>query len=287
LVGGIVAIILILVIGFSITYQQVAENSFETGYRKGNNDGFLKGNSDGFERGQMFGDTLGYQRGDSIGFARGFDSKHADILKIEEVFKKLKYEFEPQIYYARIIDNVASVGFSDSDGNYKEFSTIMNSINTELLTFLSDNFELEKKDRNHILAIYRKESHKMNRSAYRQLTHLNKQTYLEKEKTIFSKRNIQGLNNFDSVLGGHICDLVSIFMKGMVENQYSAFFMKAGSKEICPYVASYAIRPYLVKLKEKGIVEDYELSEIRKTTGKQSNSRVCDSRSTNYCIKSI
>ncbi|PKV50799.1 uncharacterized protein DUF4230 [Aquimarina sp. MAR_2010_214] len=260
---GIFAMFVLIIAIFALIVEKVSSNSFETGYQSGNNDGFLKGNSSGFNRGEMYGDSLGFHRGDSIGFARGFDSKHADILKIEEVFKKLKYEFKPKIYYARIIDNVASVGSSDSDGNYQEFSTVMNSINTELLTFLSDNFELEKKDRNHILAMYRKESHKMNRSAYRRLAYLNKQTHLEKEKTIFSKRNIQGLNNFDSVLGNQICDVVSIFMKGNIVDQYSNFFLKAGAKEICPYVASYAIRPYLVKLKKEGIIKDYERSEIK------------------------
>ncbi|TSE07404.1 MULTISPECIES: DUF4230 domain-containing protein [Aquimarina] len=260
-IGAFVILVLIIAV-FVLIGKKVSTDAFETGYQRGNNDGFLKGNSSGFERGQMYGDSLGFHRGDSTGFARGFDSKHADILKIEEVFKKLKYKFKPTIHYSRIIDNVASVGSSGSDGSYKEFSTVMNSINTELLTFLSDNFELEKKDRNHILAMYRKESHKMNRVAYKHLSYLNKQTHLEKEKTIFSKRNIQGLNNFDSVLGDQICDVVSIFMKATVADQYSTFFMQAGAKEVCPYVASYAVRPYLVKLKEKGIIKDYDNLKI-------------------------
>lgn len=253
----------IAVIILVTAFIMVSKHSFDSGYQDGNNHGYKLGNNEGFYEGKKVGDSIGNHRGDSIGFARGFDSKYEDILKIEEIFKSLKYKFEPSVYHSKIIDNVAQIGSYNSDGSFNNFEEIMNSINTELLEFLSDNFELNSKDKGYILASYNQQSNGINKKAYQHLVQLNKQTHFNTDQTIFSRRNIDGLNNFDEILGGYICDVVSIFVGGVVENPYSDFFIKSGAKAICPYVSSYAIRPYLVELKKKAIIKDYVDSEIK------------------------
>lgn len=268
----IVLSIIVLFLVFS--FWQVIIKSFESGYNDGNYNGYNLGNKEGFQTGKKVGDSIGYHRGDSLGFTRGFDSKYEDILKIEEVFKNLKYKFQPSIYHSRIIDNVASITAYNSDGTFQNFSEIMNSINTELLEFLSNNFELSSSDRNYILASYQKQSKELNHKAYQHLVDLNKQNYTANNQTIFTRKNIDGLNNFDKILGGYICDVVGIFIGGIAENPYSDFFVHAGTKTICPYVTSYAIKPYLIELKKQAVIKDYSESEIK--IEKQISSQIAE-----------
>jgi hypothetical protein len=251
----VTGILSVLFVGGFIFYKHTSESFYEQGYFNGDTAGFQKGQEVGFEE--------GYGKGDSVGFSRGFDTKYKDILEIEKVFKNLRYKFQPSVQYSSIIDNVAYVGSSNSDREFVKFSKVLNSINEGLLEYMSENFALSKNEQSLILKKFHKHSKTINRTAYDELTRLNNSIVVPKNETIYSRKTIDGVNNFDKILAKTACNTVGFFTKHLTENPYSEFFIKAGAKEVCPYLLSYAIKPYILELKKRAIIEDYSISEIK------------------------
>ena len=196
------------------------------------------------------------------GFERGFGTKYSDYQEIEEVFRNLKHEFSPNIQYSQIINSVATIGTRNTRSEYKNFEEILDTINTELLKYLSKNFTLTEDDYQEILSIYRRKSSTLNQDSFNQLVDLNKKHLSYNRTSIFSRNNIDGINNFDVVLSNNVCEVIGIFNSFLVKSKTSSLFVKTGTSELCPYLLEDAIRPIVLELKKRAIVEDYQVTEI-------------------------
>ncbi|MEM6814652.1 MAG: DUF4230 domain-containing protein [Bacteroidota bacterium] len=241
----VVALIVILTISLIFSFKHVTTATFKKGYVTG----------------YVYGDSIGYERGnshgDSTGFARGFDTKYNDLIEIDKVFQDLKYSFQPSLQYSQIIGKIAEIGSNNTNKESIEFSKILNSIHTGLIDYLANNFDLNEKDKKQILAKYHQQSIEINQLAYQEMVELNESSILPKEKSIFQRRNIEGINNFDKVLAENACKIVNLFISTLDIKPYSTFFIKTISSEVCPYFLGKAIRPLIIELKRRAIIEDY------------------------------
>ena len=188
-------------------------------------------------------------------------SKFQYIPQVSKI--RYKVDFKPNLNFSKITQDIVSARniYSQNSSKYINFSNAINEINSELLRFLFEAFELTTEQKRTIRNEYSK-SHSIIASEYFQSykRKLKEIEYLPPSETTFAYPTYTDIDAFGDILSQKVCTIVSILLSstnlsliGAINSLYS---------DPCEYVIVSAVNPILEGLENSALIKDHLMCRL-------------------------
>ncbi len=225
---------------------------------------YLKGENLGVKEGYKIGQDEGYiygkAHGDSIGYIRGFNTKYEDLVKLDSVFRLMEYHFRPDVSSVDIINSMATI--RSGKESYRSFKEFMDEINRELIDFMYKHLEMSPVDRKRLWDWYESKSYNLNKIYFAELVDLSGRKEVKSNDISVFAGNYSNVEDLEKILSKSLCAFTSSIMTKTLEAPISSLFVKNSSDKLCSYLVSGISKSVIKSLKQKAIIQDYNVITV-------------------------